>query len=165
MGNFEHDTNPIEKTEVVVYSTGTNLHIDPVAVALGEGNVAGINAPINAPNNGMNNQAVTAQVNTIRVQNSEVMNMLRTQHKVLQEELKQLNELLRGLPIDLHKFLVFFLLGGNQWRLMQLWLMMMMVSMVQLLVVQLESIRLSMLFLLPAVHEISTHCGRNTSSD
>jgi Transcriptional activator of glycolytic enzymes len=93
MGNFEHDTNPIEKTQVGVYSTGTNLHIDPVAVALGEVNAAGINAPINAPNNGMNNQAVMAQVNAIRVQNSEVMNMLRTQHEVLQEELKQLKRI------------------------------------------------------------------------
>jgi hypothetical protein len=41
---FEEDTNPIEKTEVVVYSSGTTLRIDPVARALGDDGNPVVNA-------------------------------------------------------------------------------------------------------------------------
>jgi hypothetical protein len=85
MGGFEEDTNPIGKTEVVVYSAGTTLHIDPVARALGEDG----NLVVNATNIPVvpNNQAVLAQSNTIRSQVSEVLTMMRTQQEALQREI------------------------------------------------------------------------------
>jgi hypothetical protein len=43
-GGFEEDTNPIEKTEIVVYSVGMTLHIDPVATALGDDRNPVVNA-------------------------------------------------------------------------------------------------------------------------
>jgi hypothetical protein len=85
------NTNPIVKKEVVVYYMGTNLHIDPVAVALGvdENHDPGINVQ----NNGPNNQALLAQMNAIWLQASEVINTLRTQHEVMKEELQQLRRI------------------------------------------------------------------------
>jgi hypothetical protein len=72
-----------------VYSAGMTLHIDPVGgvAAVGDDRNPVVNPVVNAMNvPAPNNQAVLAQSNVIQAQVSEVLTMMRTQHKSLQRK-------------------------------------------------------------------------------
>jgi hypothetical protein len=91
--------NPIKKVELAVYSVQGKLMIDSVAQGAGNGgNENGNNGAVNMAAAAAavgavahpSVQAVSAQNNAIRLQNTEILTTLSNQHDALKQELYML---------------------------------------------------------------------------
>jgi hypothetical protein len=83
--------NPIEKSELIVYSVGSKMLIDPVNL---QRNGDGDGGTQMGAMGGPTNQVLMAQSNVIRTQATDILNTMRIQHDSLKQEFFHLKRII-----------------------------------------------------------------------